>query len=157
MTTQPCYTPADLITHRPPMLLIDHIDQWGSDWLECLIDHQPGCSFANNENQIPSWLSLEYMCQAIAALEGTQRLARGKNIAMGFVMGSKRLEASVPYFNVGQRLRVRVEEEMKNQTSLGVYACKIMDDDNNILAKARIKAIMPENPESLLTLKRQKN
>jgi len=157
------YKPAELITHRPPMLLIDHIDQWGNDWLECLVDHLPGCSFADNAGKIPTWLCLEYMCQAIAALEGIQRLAKAKPIAMGFVMGCKRLEVNTPHFYLHQRIRVRVEEEMKNQTSLGVYSCQITDFDeqseNNkaVLAHATIKAIMPENPESLLNLKRRNN
>ncbi len=144
------YRPSDVIAHRGPMLLIDEIAGVGEDWLECLVHHrQPGL-FADTAGNTPSWVGLEYMCQAIAALEGTQRLAKKLPIALGFVLGTRCLQTQIPYFRHGQTIHVRVDEEMKNQTSLGVYTGKILGANAELLANARIKAVMPEDPAAVI-------
>jgi|GEM_PF-3008414 len=144
------FKPSDLVAHRDTMLLIDEIDISGDDWIECLVHHNENSPFADQQGNTPSWLSLEYMCQTIAALEGSQRLAKNKEIAIGFVLGTKCLQTQMPYFHRNQTIRVRVDEEMKNQTSLGVYACKILGLNREVLARARIKAIMPKDPNSII-------
>lgn len=151
------YIPDQLITHRGTMSLLDSIDDWGPDWIECSVLHRPDCSFSNADGSVPSWVGLEYMCQAVAALEGTQRLAKNIRISMGFVIGTKRLDAKVAFFSQNQRVSIRIDEEMKNTTSLGVYACKICDDTNTVLVEARIKAVMPEDPTPILSLKKGKS
>ncbi len=150
------YLPDELIPHRQCMSLIDSIDSWGPDWLACSVYHKPGCAFSDENGSVPSWIGLEYMCQAIAALEGTQRLANNKAISLGFVMGTKKLNAKVALFERNQHVKIRVEEEMKNTTSLGVYSCKILNSENALLVEALIKAIMPEDPKTLLSQRQEK-
>lgn len=143
------YSPQDLVLHRGDMLLIDRIDQHGDGWLECSVLHEEPGAFADSAGRVPAWVGLEYMCQAIAAMEGIKRLEQQEPILISFIIGSKRVNSEVSHFYRYQALSVRVECEIRDTTSLGVFSCRIMDN-NKLIMSAVIKGVMPEEADYIL-------
>lgn len=128
------------------MILLDTIIDHGDDWLEAYVSHSKHCLFADHLGRIPTWVGLEYICQAVAALEGIGRLRNGAAIIPGAVMGAKSLLTSQPYFLTQQAVRVRIQEEIRGETTLAVYSGIIADDDGQALVTSTVKVIMPEDP-----------
>lgn len=68
----------------------------------------PGSQFLEN-NQVPSWIGIEYVAQTIAAYSGYLGRQSGKPPSIGFLLGARRYRSKVASFKLGQKLIVKVE------------------------------------------------
>ncbi|MFL0798861.1 MAG: hypothetical protein K6L80_00310 [Agarilytica sp.] len=150
MTKGTSHTPDMLMKQSGGMLLIDEISQFGETNLEAIVYHHPKCPFSNAQGKIPTWVGLEYMCQTILALEGVQRIEEKRPISIGFFLGTKRYQVAKPYFDVGEKVVIHVDEYMKNEADLGVHSCTIHGVNGEELASAIIKGAMPKDPFAII-------
>ena len=146
---QTIYQPEDVLPQRAIMLLIDNINHWSNEKVECAVIAGKNGAFVDNNNQIPSWVGLVYMCQAIAALVGIRRKESGKSILLSFVLGSRRIESEAPFFMLNQNLLVEVTNEMRSENGLGVYSC-IISCNTKKIKSALIKGVMPEDTSIII-------
>lgn len=134
---------ADVLPHRGDMLFIDTIDYVDDDCIVCGLHSHPS-AFVDAKGRVPAWVGMEYMCQAVAALEGIRRLQHGYPITLSFVIGSRRMLAAKPFFQIGQPLHVSAQVDMRDNVQLGVYRCQVKNG-SELLLSAMIKGVMPDN------------
>jgi predicted hotdog family 3-hydroxylacyl-ACP dehydratase len=149
MPTKPLFnTVADLLPHRPPMLLIDKVLAWDDSYLEAIVEHTSPNIFTDANGNVPAWVGIEYMAQAVGAWVGIQSLEKGGSVRIGFLLGTHKYLSFCDHFSEAETLLVRVDKLMLDQDNLGLFDCSISSD--KVLAKAQIKAIQPPNVDNLL-------
>ena len=152
--TMTIYTPEQLLPHRAPMLLLDEM-------LDCCVERASSRVTINDESSfcdpalggVPAWVGVEYMAQTIGAWAGAQRLAHGKSIVVGFLLGARRYESSTEIFPLGSELTVQIDVLYSEAEGLGSFACRIdgcTPDGDTLTANARINAFLPEQPEQFV-------
>jgi predicted hotdog family 3-hydroxylacyl-ACP dehydratase len=99
---------------------------------------------------VPSWVGLEYMAQATAALSGINNLELGKkNPKMGFILGTRKYQNSIEYYRKGETYIVEVKE-LFYDNSLGSFQCTIREAGGDVCAAAEINVFSPDNVEEFL-------
>ncbi len=139
---------SELLPHRGDMILLDHITSWGEDYVEATVLHRGNHLFTDPDGNVPAWVGIEYMAQAIAALAGIRALREGRPIRIGFLLGTRKYESHIPYFKRGIPVTIRAERVLGGESDLVVFDCNIQSD--KILAEAQIKAMQPDNLEGIL-------
>ncbi len=128
----------DLIPHREPMLLINHIVNLNAQRSETLvlIDEQTPFIAAHG---VPAWIGLEYMGQTAALIAGYQEQQGLCEPHLGFLMGSRKYASNVDYFALHKTVRVVCEEGALVGNSLANFNCTISDAKSaNVLATASL-------------------
>lgn len=112
------YAIEDVVPHRQDMCLLERITQWDQDTLEAeLVVPESGLFVENGE--VPAWVGIEYMAQAIAAWAGCRARAAGKPPQLGFLLGSRRYSSARSSFPSGSRLRVQARCELLGDKWIG--------------------------------------
>lgn len=141
-----------LIPHRASMILLDSVIAVTADSLRAEVRINPENIFFDTQtNTVGAWLGIEFMAQAIAALEGYQALQRGAEIKVGFLLGSRRYESHCSGFVSGSVLHVEVRRVLEHENGLGAFECKITDSDQHLLASATVTVFKPDNVHQFLT------
>ena len=140
-----------LVPHAGPMVLLDSLVSVDADNLCAAVAITERTMFCRN-GEVGSWVGIEYMAQAIAAHAGWLALQEGAPIRIGFLLGSRRYECTVPAFAQGTILHVHVHMEIKNENGLGAYQCRIEDASHpgQVLAQGTITVFQPENIEEFM-------
>lgn len=138
-----------LVLHRAPMLLLDSLICSDENSAEVLVNTKDSFLFANAEGQVPAWVGIEYMAQAVSAFAGIEAQKQGKALCMGFLLGTRKYTAQVTHFSHHQQLVVKVRELMRDETNLVLFNCQIYAG-NTLLASAEIKAIQPKDNDAML-------
>ncbi len=139
---------SDLLPHRGDMILLDHIESWGEDYLEAVVLHHGGSLFSDPDGNVPAWVGIEYMAQAISALAGIHALQNGKPVRIGLLLGTRKYATQVANFRRNTRITVKVEQIFMDENNLAAFDCTIHSD--RLLAEAQIKAIQPNNIEDII-------
>lgn len=105
------------------MQLITRIVSWGPKDLVAEVDIAADGLFAEPGLGVPRWVGLEYMAQAVAALDGIRLREVGRAVPPGYLLGTRRLEATDGYFQPGETLRITVQEVLQGENGLGVFSC----------------------------------
>ena len=136
----------ELLPHRPPMVLLDGFKEpSGSGEVEAHVDVTAASPFYEAElGGVPACVALEYMAQTMALGIGILRNRAGMPPKMGFVLGSRKLEVSVPFFKPGERYAIRAENTYQDE-SFGSFDCTIRDAAGEVVAKAQVTAFQPED------------
>lgn len=134
------------VPHRGSMNLLDGVlrcdDQSIVAWVRV-----PADGIFNGPEGVPGWLGIEYMAQAVAAWSGARARASGGSPRIGYLLGSRRYEATVPMFAIGAELRVFAQCELMSDNGLGMFDCRI-EQDGRVLASGRLSVFEPpENSE----------
>ena len=136
------WTIEELVPHSGPMVLIDAVTAYADKRL-CAEK-----TIKNNEmflegDQVPAWVAIEYMAQAIGAYAGIQARLAGEPVKVGLLLGTRRLESDFAGFGVGEKLEISVEEIHREDNGLCVFACVINSPRGSITAN--LNAFVPEN------------
>jgi len=130
------------VPHRGAMLLLDRLlvadDE--SAVAEVMV---PRDGLFLHDAGMPSWVGIEYMAQAVAAWAGWRALQKDKPVQIGFLLGSRRYEATQPFFAPGTLLTISVRCELLGDNGLGMFDCRIQADGEKQLATARISVFEP--------------
>jgi predicted hotdog family 3-hydroxylacyl-ACP dehydratase len=137
----------ELLPHEGEIILLTEVLAWGDDWLEARVDHRKPSLFKQENGTVPAWVGLEYMAQTIGALIGIHAKKAGEPIRIGFLMGTQKYETSVSEFAKDSVLTVRVDE-IFTENNLALFDCSVRSDV--VLAAAQIKAVRPEDLDSVL-------
>lgn len=141
---------AQLVPHDGQMVLLDRVLSGTDDSLCAEVTIAPHTVFLA-DGVVGSWVGMEYMAQAIAAHNGYKAYLRGEPPKVGFLLGARRYQCSVPAFALGSVLHVRVQHAMQGDNGLAAFECRIDDAaDGTMLAHATITVFEPDNVNEFL-------
>ena len=66
------------------------------------------------------------------------------------MLGSRKYKTFQPYFRLGEKYLITINELYKEESGLSVFDCEIIDAKNNIVAKANVNVFQPKDVESFL-------
>ncbi|QUN05721.1 hotdog family protein [Shewanella yunxiaonensis] len=136
---------ADFLAHRPPMILIDHIEQHGDNYLLTSVsisEHSP--FFDPVLRRVPNYVGIEYMAQSIAALAGVEAERCGEPIRVGFLLGSRKLQLHCAGFWPGKQYQTAVRRLYQEDSGLAVFDCEILHQGETI-ASANVNVFQPRD------------
>lgn len=113
----------ELMAHRGPMLLLDKFVQADESEAMAEIHISPESSFYVEPHGVPSWIGLEYMAQSIAVFAGAKASRLGVPTPIGYLLGTRRFECPVQWFENGLILTSTCREEVVSENGLAVYTC----------------------------------
>lgn len=140
-----------LVPHRPPMLLINSVLEADDEGLIAKVNPAESSLFIDSEGRVPAYVGIEYMAQAISAWAGLIAHKAGKPIQLGFLLGTRRYQARVPFFDLNTPLQIHVREILRDEMNLALFDCQIFAGEM-LLASAQIKAIQPDNIDDVFGL-----
>lgn len=139
----------DFIPHRGAMRLVDRVLEVDGEHVVAEVD-VPFDGLFVRDGQVPAWIGIEYMAQAVAAWAGARARERGGAPRPGLLLGTRKYEVQCDGFPSGSLLRVEARCEMVGANGLGLFDCRIVMDGRDA-AVARISVIdPPEGSEDLL-------
>lgn len=139
-----------LVPHSGQMVLLDRAISADADNLCAEVCIHEGSMLAEATG-VGSWAGIEYMAQAVAAHAGWLALQRGEEVKVGFLLGSRKYEASVPEFALGSVLRVYVHRVLQGDNGLGAFECRIdIVDGPASVATATVTVFQPHNVNQFL-------
>lgn len=141
------YDLSELVPHKPPLLLIHEVLAVTEQSISVLIDLSIPSVFHEDDGLVASYVGIEYISQAAAALVGYHRVRQGLDVKIGFLLGTRLYNSVSNQFDFDEKLIVQVTEEWVDDI-IGVYQGQIMQGDN-LFASSQIKAIMPEDHKRL--------
>jgi len=138
-----------ILPHRGTMLLLAGVESWDDECLAAVAHVNPAAWYADTRGNMPAWIGIELMAQAIAAHVGLLSARAGQPARPGVLLGSRKYEAIVPAFEQGQPLRVEARELLRGAEGHGAYECTISAGGQR-LANAIIKVYQPTNFQAFI-------
>lgn len=144
----PLYAIEEVVPHRQDMCLLQRILRWDQDSIEAELV-VPATGLFIEDGEMPAWIGIEYMAQAIAAWAGCRARAAGSVPQLGFLLGSRRYSSQRSGFPSGSRLRVQARRELLGDNGLGLFACRILADEEE-WAVANVSVYEPADAKAYL-------
>ena len=145
------YPIADVLPHSAPMILLDELVGYDDENVSCRVTITPTIPFFDNAKQgVPSYVGCEYMAQTIAAYGGAHALDDAGEVRIGFLLGSRKYHAEVGVFKLAQTLLIEAQKLIQDESGLCVFDCVIKDEENAVLAQAKINVFQPQDPAQFL-------
>ncbi|MBV7535661.1 hotdog family protein [Duganella sp. sic0402] len=139
-----------LVPHSGKMVLLDRAISADIDDFCAEVRIHAGSMLAD-EQGVGAWVGIEYMAQAIAAHAGWLALQRGDEVKVGFLLGSRKYEAQLSRFALGEVLRVHVHRVLQAENGLGAFECRIdIVDGVRAAATATVTVFQPDNVNQFL-------
>ncbi|MFA9440379.1 hypothetical protein ACDA63_12145 [Uliginosibacterium sp. sgz301328] len=145
MTTQAI---KDLLPHAAPMILIDELVEVNGPDIVTRIHIRPESPFCEN-GRVGAWVGIEYMAQTVGAWAGHCDRRDGRAVRIGFLLGARRYECSVPHFEVGDTLVVAAHCDIQDREGLSSFRCTISRGGAE-LAQANVTVFQPANAAEFL-------
>lgn len=137
-----------LVPHRGPMCWLDSLTEADADQVTVQAQIRPEQPLVQPQG-LPGWAGIELMAQAIAVWAGVRALQRGEPIKPGFLLGSRRYSCDCEYFWLGQRLSIEARCELFGDNGLGLFSCRIYDQQRQ-WAAANVSVYEPPDPKAFL-------
>lgn len=129
-----------LLLHREPMLLVDHLVSITEESAECSFRIEPGNAFLVDGKGVPAYVGLEYMAQCIAVHAGARARVEGKSPPLGFLLGTRQLETSTDFLEQGVEYLAVCRQLLKSADGMGSFECEISLDGKPVVT-ARIAVL----------------
>ncbi len=143
---------ASLLPHRPPMVLIDGVEAFDPAAKRVVVsvkidDSNPFFS----DGGVPSWVAIEYMAQASAALVGLRDRSREPDCAprVGMLLGTRRMDVGLSRFVAGETYRTSSECVFEDSDAAS-FQCEIRDAADRVVASATLNAYRPPDMAAFL-------
>ncbi len=120
------------IPHQQPMVFVDHLIEASDEFALAELNIRPELMFCEAEG-LPSWTSIELMAQTVSAYAGYKGQSTGQPPRIGFLLGTRKMQLPVPYFELGSVVRIRVEQSYLHQ-GLGQFNCEIQYKEHSFTA-----------------------
>ncbi len=118
------YPPIEaVLPHRPPMILLDRVEDDGEGYLRCSVTLREDSPFVEN-GAVSSVVVVEYMAQCVAAYSGLKAVRRGDPARIGYLLGTRSVELAAATCEVGEELIVRAEH-VWGDDALGQFDCTV--------------------------------
>ena len=131
------WTAEELVPHSGHMVLIDKVTACTHSSINAELTIKKDELFMV-DGKVPSWVSIEYMAQAIGAYAGVQAKLVGEPVVVGLLIGTRRLECEIPYFEEGEFLQIAADKIHEEENGLSVFACKIESPRGVITANLNV-------------------
>lgn len=121
------YPPAaELLPHEGRAVLIDAVLEDTRDSIRVSAHVDAANPYFVPGRGVPVWVGIELMAQAIAAHAGLGARRDNRPPRAGMLLGTRRYEASAPYFPEGAELEVRADRDFGDDGGLAACACTIL-------------------------------
>ena len=137
----------ELVPHDLPMSLLDEVISVSDNALMARVGVHAQSMFVEPKGVL-ALVGIEYMAQAIAAFAGHQALSSGGEVALGFLVGTRKYQSNVGFYPVGKSLWIRVERVISGDNGLSVFECAIKGESIDV--RANLNVFQPANPEEFL-------
>lgn len=137
----------ELVPHDAPMSLLDRVYTVSEAGLVAGLTVRADSPFCE-AGGVPALVAIEYMAQAVAAYAGHRALSAGRPVELGFLVGSRRYQASSAFFPVGTPLWVCVKPLVQGDNGLSVFDCRVLTE--GIEVSANLNVFQPEDPAAFL-------
>lgn len=134
----------ELLPQRDIMRLLDGVEAWRPDGIVARAHCEPHAWYASDAGDMPSWIGIELMAQAIAAHVNLLARAPGEPARRGVLVGTRSFRALPARFAGGTPLTVRAHLVFRDASGLGAYDCTI-ESGQDVLAEATIKVFEPDD------------
>jgi predicted hotdog family 3-hydroxylacyl-ACP dehydratase len=138
---------AELLPHGPPMVLLDEMVEDTENSLTTALTIRPKSQFAVAGHGVPAHVAIEYMAQTCGAFAGLEAHRTGQPVRLGFLLGTRRYLAFVPWLLIGWRLTVTATVVFR-EGQMGVFDCLVRHEAAEI-ATAQITVYQPDDPASV--------
>jgi len=139
----PCPWPVErLLPHAPPMVLLDEVIGYDADGVLAAATIGAGHPFLAGDG-VPAHVGIELMAQACGAFAGTEAMAAGEAVRIGFLLGTRRFEAHVPLFRIGERLEISARVALRDD-EMACFDCEIRHT-GTVVAHARLNVYQPKD------------
>jgi len=115
---------SDLLPHGCGAMLLDRVTAKHAEAIEVSVSIGAGSPFLIPGLGVPAHVGLEYMAQACGAFAGLEALAHGKPVRVGYLLGTRRYQASACWFAEGETLDV-VAQLVLPAAPMAVFDCRI--------------------------------
>ena len=105
---------------------------------------------ASSAGEIPAWLGIEYMAQAVAAFSGLQHWRNHEPVRVGFLLGTRRFATNVAAFQVGQCLEVHAARVIQGDNGMGAFKCRVTGGGVEQSATLSVFEPAPEQAAAML-------
>lgn len=148
-----------LLPHTGDKILIDGVTAKSEGKIEAYTTHRNARVFASSSGDLPAWLTLEYMAQAISAYAGINSLAANQPISIGLLLGARKLESNQSHFSADIPLYIIATLSFGDDESISVFNCQAFQcsDINNpqpfkngFSCQADLKVLKTDDPAMLL-------
>ncbi len=138
-----------LIPHRGAMLLIDRVLAHDAEMVRAEATVKLGGLYVKDDG-LPGWVGVELMAQTVASWAGLQRRELNQDVQLGFLLGTRRYECTMPVFPHHARLEIEARLELISENGLAVFDCHIYFD-GRVVASAHLNVFQPPNVEQYLS------
>lgn len=138
-----------LVPHAGPALLLDRVAEDHGDVVvteTAIREDNPYCV----DGRVGAWIGIELIAQSIAALAGLDAVRSGRPVRVGFLLGTRRYRSTVPWFAVGDVLRIEVQREFQTDDGLGAARGRILGADQRLLGEGLLTVYQPAHPEDVI-------
>ena len=143
------YNISDLLPQRPPMQFITAIQSVDleNQTLIARVDITAQDLMYDSElGGVPSWISLEYMAQAIGCFIGTADRDENPDAkpVVGFIMGARKLSVNIPVYLVGQSYFIHVISVFCDK-NIANFECYIYNQNDELVANGAVNVFRPND------------
>jgi predicted hotdog family 3-hydroxylacyl-ACP dehydratase len=138
----------DFILHRGAMRLVDRLVAADDD--HAVVEAQvPHDGLFVHDGRMPAYIVIEHMAQAIAAWAGARARRAGQAPALGFLLGTRRMELLCDALPAGARLVMTVRCELLADNGLGMFDCEVRHGAA-LVAQAKVSVFEPPDAAAYL-------
>ena len=128
-----------MIPHRPPMLLIDYVEEVSQTASSAKTIIHKDSPFFQTEKGVPAWIGVEYMGQTAALIAAYQLQEGSVEPHLGLLLGTRKFVANTAWFLENSELLISCKEVAVVGATLATFDCSIHDIEKDVeLASARL-------------------
>ncbi|HEY0267793.1 MAG TPA: hypothetical protein VGC12_01015 [Methyloradius sp.] len=132
------------------MMLLNQVISFNSECIIVEYTPQSQAWYVDAQGNMPAWIGIELMAQAIAVHAGLLKHNENINPKQGVLLGTRSYVAKTPSFEANVRLYIKSILVFRDESGLGAYDCSISNDNNEALATATLKVFEPADFQSFL-------
>ncbi len=130
-----------LLPHRPPMLLLDAVEQWDEGSIVCRA-HIGDASVFAEAGRVRAVVLLEHMAQTVAALAGLRSRHAEPSPRAGFLVAVRTLDLAVATLAPGDDLRISARRD-GGDDDLGRFEVHV-ERGGEVVARGELTVLRPE-------------
>ena len=144
------YAIEEVVPHKHPMILIDELISYDLTKACCQVTITTNSNFYNPViKSVPNYVALEYMAQSIAAFANANEKDLGGEVAIGFLVSSRKFKVLQGNFSLGMQLQIFVEQLYDEDSGLSAFSC-VVKHHEKIMAEAKINIFQPSDARTFL-------